>query len=376
MTTTLVSSPPRRLPAYVPGLLAICVLAGLALAWSSTARSTNGGDVAPVVGQADAVLVEALRADDTDDFAEAHAGYLTVLADRPNHQEALRGAAIADLGLHRFDAALERATIAVELAPYDHIARAALVDANIELGFYDAAQRELDALLALRPGLEASSRLSYLRQLLGDWDGAFEAMGQARAGAAGLTFETARIDALIGELAFARGDDDTARHAYERALSIDPDRLDAAVGLAAITFRAGDATAALAMLDDVYAVEEGETAALILEAEIAASLGDLDRAAEAANAVALDALAEHEAGFGIDPSAALPASSWGDPELGLRVASIIHDARPDNVRVAHAYAWALFRAGQPDAAVAPMLTATQFGVDDLVLADHAAQVLG
>ena len=360
------------LPGYVPGLLIVCLLAGFFLAWSS-GRPTS--DPSSLVGRADPILIDGLRADDTDLFAQAHGIYLEALEQQSSHPEALRGAAIADLGLHRFSLALERATAATLLRPDDHIALAAVVDANIELGNYAAAEVELDRLLSLRPGLEASSRLSYLRQTMGDGEGALQAMWQARASASGLVQEAARIDALIGELEFSLGNDAAAADAYRQAIQTDPTRLDAAVGSAAVVFRSGDSLTALAMLDDVYAIDPGDTAALILEAEIAASIGDVDRAGRAANAVALDALAEHEAGFGIDPSAALPASSWGDPELGLQVAEIIHEARPDNVRVAHAYAWALHQVGRSDEAVTALDVATRFGINDAVLAAHAAEIL-
>ena len=360
------------LPGYVPGLLIVCLLAGFFLAWSS-ARPIS--DPSSLVGRADPILIDGLRADDTDLFAAAHAIYLEALEQQPSNPEALRGAAISDLGLHRFALALERATAATLLRPDDHIALAAVVDANIELGNYAAAELELDRLLSLRPGLEASSRLSYLRQTMGDGEGASQAMWQARASAGGLVQEAARIDALIGELEFSLGNDAAAAAAYRQATQGDPARLDAMVGSAAVVFRSGDSLTALAMLDDVYAIDPGDTAARILEAEIAASLGDADRSRRAANSVALGALAEHDAGFGIDPSAALVASSWGDPELGLQVAEIIHEVRPDNVRVAHAYAWALHRVGRLDEAVAALEAATRFGVNDPVLAAHTAEIL-
>lgn len=360
------------LPGYVPGLLIVCLLAGFVLAWSS-GRPTS--DPSSLVDRADAILIDGLRRDDTGLFAHSHEIYLLALAQQPSNPEALRGAAIADLGLHRFDLALERVKAAVELRPDDHIALAAVVDANIELGNYEAAELGLNRLLSLRPGLESASRLSYFRQLTGDGEGAVQAMWQARAAGAGLVLETARIDALIGELEFALGNNAAAEVAYQRAIEGDPTRLDAIVGSAAVAFRAGDAATALAGLDGVYDVDATHTGARILEAEIAASIGDLERASKLANSVALDALAEHEAGFGIDPSAALPASSWGDSELGLTVAEIMHRARPDNIRVAHAYAWALHRVGRTGESVAAIEVAIRFGINDAVLAEHAAEIL-
>ena len=50
------------------------------------------------------------------------------------------------------------------------------VDALVELGRYDEAERELQAMIDRKPNLAAYARVSYLRELRGDLEGAAEAM--------------------------------------------------------------------------------------------------------------------------------------------------------------------------------------------------------
>ena len=60
-----------------------------------------------------------------------------------------------------------------------------LVDANIELGRYDDAAADLQKLLDRKPGVAALSRVSYLRELHGDVDGALSALRDAQNAASG-----------------------------------------------------------------------------------------------------------------------------------------------------------------------------------------------
>lgn len=352
----------------------VALLAGLVVGHTLWSQRTASVDVPAQIAQADLQLIEALRLDDTAIFDRASDLYLGVLDSDPGNPEALRGAAIADLGLHRFQLAHDRATRAIELRPDDHVAAAALVDANIELGRYSEAEGALDELLMLRPGLQAYTRLSYLRQLTGDDAGAVEAMFLARSAAAGLGPETARVDALIGELSFAIGDKAQAASSFANAYSADAIRLDARVGEAALAFAADDLAGAQAILDEVFSLDRGYISALILQAQIADFLGDVDLASAAATEVAEGALREHDAGFGIDPSAALAVSSWGDAEIGLQLATIIYEARPDNVKAAHAYAWALHQVGRTPEALAPLEQALRFDTTDGALHRHAAEI--
>jgi tetratricopeptide (TPR) repeat protein len=84
------------------------------------------------------------------------------------------------LGQHRFAEALELAKKLNSKAPDDLMVYGFLVDANVELGNYRAAEDAAQWMLDLRPGnTPGLTRAAYLRELYKDYDGALQLMQQA-----------------------------------------------------------------------------------------------------------------------------------------------------------------------------------------------------
>ncbi|MCG8329193.1 MAG: tetratricopeptide repeat protein [Chitinophagales bacterium] len=83
------------------------------------------------------------------------------------------------LSLHDFHAALKTAKEAVIINPYNAQIYGALVDAQVELGNYEEAVKMADKMVSIRPDLRSYARVSYLREIYGDVDGAIEAMEMA-----------------------------------------------------------------------------------------------------------------------------------------------------------------------------------------------------
>ncbi len=119
---------------------------------------------------------------------------------RPDDLATYRAHGALELTLHQFAAAHDVGTAAHAAHPDSPDALAILVDASIELGRYDEAETHLGALLDRRPNAAALARVSYLREINGDLDGARVAMSQA---------ETAAFGELVGD-----GDD---RHTRRRS---------------------------------------------------------------------------------------------------------------------------------------------------------------
>ena len=165
-----------------------------------------------------------------------------------DHPHTLIGRANLQLSLHAFAAAEDLALRAVAALPGNPAALAALVDAQVELGDYDAAAVTLQALLDREPALPALARTSYLRQLTGDVDGAILALRQAQAAGADQPVDVASIAALRGEVALEAGDLAGARSAFERAESLTAGLLGVAVGRAQVLAAEGDLAAARALL--------------------------------------------------------------------------------------------------------------------------------
>lgn len=87
--------------------------------------------------------------------------------------------ATALLSLHEFQLALDAATSASKIYPENAAILGAKIDANVELGNYEAAVHLADKMVQMRPDLRSYSRVSYLRELHGDLNGAIAAMEDA-----------------------------------------------------------------------------------------------------------------------------------------------------------------------------------------------------
>ena len=84
--------------------------------------------------------------------------------------------ATVKLSEHKFDEALTLGEEASRINPYNAFAYGIQVDANVELGNYKRAVEFSDKMVSTRPDLRSYSRISYLREIHGDVEGAIEAM--------------------------------------------------------------------------------------------------------------------------------------------------------------------------------------------------------
>ena len=102
---------------------------------------------------------------------------------------------------------------------------------NVELGNYFAAVKEADIMMSIRPDLRSYSRVSYLREIHGDYPGAIEAMKLAvDAGPPGdEATEWARIQ--LGKLYEISGDLKNAEMSYNISLQYRPGYAYAIAGL-------------------------------------------------------------------------------------------------------------------------------------------------
>ena len=88
-----------------------------------------------------------------------------------------------------------------------------IVDAQVELGRYDAAERTLQRMVDLKPNLDSYARVSYFRELHGDLPGAIEAMRLAASAGGDARENLAYVQTLLGNLELARGRIGAARSA-------------------------------------------------------------------------------------------------------------------------------------------------------------------
>jgi len=104
------------------------------------------------------------------------------------------------LSQHEFHEAKALSLEAMKINKYNAQLYGTLVDALVELGEYDDAVMMADKMVSLRPDLRSYARISYLREIYGDMNGAIEAMTMAaEAGYPGLE-QTAWAKLTLGEL--------------------------------------------------------------------------------------------------------------------------------------------------------------------------------
>ena len=119
---------------------------------------------------------------------------------------------------HRFRDALDWAKRSLALEPKASSAYGVLGDAQMELGQYEAAIRSYQTMVNLKPDLSAYARVSHIRELMGDVDGAIEAMQLAVSSGASQTEATAWTRVQLGKLFFNSGRLGMAEEQFQAAL--------------------------------------------------------------------------------------------------------------------------------------------------------------
>jgi len=144
------------------------------------------------------------------------------------------------LSLHEFEDALETGLKALQINDNNAQVYGVLLDAYVEMGNYDKAVKMSDKMINIKPDLRSYSRISYLREIYGDVDGAIEAMDLAvRAGYPG-TEETAWAMLTLADLHKNYKDPKTAEKIYNEILRVRPDYPFALGALAEIYFNNKD----------------------------------------------------------------------------------------------------------------------------------------
>jgi tetratricopeptide (TPR) repeat protein len=337
----------------------------------------------PRVQLAAAYLQRVRETGDPSLYGRADALLRGVIAREPRDAAATVELAGLALSRHDFRLGLTLARRAVRLEPGSTAALPSMVDALVELGRYDEAERTLQRLADLKPTLSVYARVSYLRELHGDLGGAASALALAAAAGGPAPENAAAIEVLRGDLALVRGRPASARRAYTMALALAPGYAPAEAGRARLAASTGDLPGAVARWRRVvarlplpeYAIALGE--AELALSRVSAARGEAERAARLRRAAREDlALVRAEqqllgrAGVNTDAELAIFEADHGDRARGVRLARRAWAAAP-GVRSADALGWALTRAGRPRAGVEWARRARRPGSADPLFAYHA-----
>ena len=138
---------------------------------------------------------------------------------------------------------------AQKINPYNAYVYGLMVDANVEMGNYDSAVANADKMVSVRPDLTSYSRISYVREILGDYPGAVEAMRMAvTAGGPGdENTEWTRVQ--LAQLYEKTNNFAKADTLYQSSLNLRPNYPFAIAGLGRVALAAKDYNKAIAYFE-------------------------------------------------------------------------------------------------------------------------------
>ena len=321
------------------------------------------------------IVTEMDRARDTGDGSHYDVAQTALDGLRradPGNYEAIRMQAWILTGRHRFAAALGVIRHAVAKRPYDSWNYGVMVDALVELGRYREAVQAAQKMVDLRPSVGAYSRISYLRWLHGDPEGADEMMRLAIDTAPAGSIEAAWTNTQLGNLQFDRGMLGAAEQVYRGVLSTSPHYVHALAGVARVQAARGRFSEAIATYRESLAQQE-IIANRIALGDVYAASGDSVAATAEYRRVERDFAAHAE-----NPETRLQQGMfWADhgmrPKQALRLAEQdIADA--DDIQAWDAAAWARYRNGRYREAWQAERRALRLGTKDAKLLYHAGMI--
>ncbi|MEM7038466.1 MAG: tetratricopeptide repeat protein [Bacteroidota bacterium] len=296
------------------------------------------------------------------------------MEDRDTRFHALYLRASVELSLHDFAKALETGKQAQALYPRNAGVYGILVDACVEMGDYAQAVTYSDQMVSIRPDLRSYSRVSYLRELHGQVDGAMEAMQMAiGAGMPGLE-QTAWCRQQLAEMMQRYGDLDGAAQQYKMLLVEREDYPFALAGLGDIALEKGDFKAAEKHLTEAIA-RIPEVGFYVSMAHLYEKTGRTEEAAKTYAEIQTMMAEDSDAGHNMDLELAEVHLELGkDLEKALTYAQKAYSARPDNIDVNAMMARISLAKGEKAAARKYFEVASRTGSKNPVLAEMAAKI--
>lgn len=303
-----------------------------------------------------------------------------VLKKDARNFEGLTFKAMILLSQHRFAEALSIAEEAKSINPYNSFVHGLLVDANVELGHYEAAVEFADKMVSIRPDNRSYSRIAYLREIHGDLPGAIDAMKLAvMAGSPGdENTEWSRIQ--LGKLYEKRGDVKNAELQYVTANHNRPNYPYAIAGLAGLAIAKKDYSKALqlyqqadSLLSDhtfkegmieVYTLTGEEEKARLTAADILNYMQQFAESKEKQNETEQNETHElAHAYMGV-----------GNFDQALDYALMEYKSRPDNIEVNETAAIVYYRKGNCTKALEHIKTAMKTNCNNPELLCHAGLI--
>ena len=272
-----------------------------------------------------------------------------VLDEAPDNFEALTLKALLYMSQHHFAEGLTIAEKAQTINPYNSLIYGLLVDGNVEMGNYKLAVENSDKMDSIRPDIRSYSRISYLREIYGDYPGAIEAMKLAvSAGGAGdEPTEWTRIQ--LARLYENTGDLKSAEMHYLIALDERPGYGYATAGLGHIAIASKDYREAISYYEKAvtglndYSLQEQLSELYRLNGNTKKADSLLKKIIEGMNNDGKKGEQDQNIGHYADRELAYAYLLENDNENALKHALIEYNRRPENIDVNETVAWVYYK---------------------------------
>ena len=303
-----------------------------------------------------------------------------VLAIDSLNFDALVYKSLVYMSQHHFADGLSIAHKAQTVNPYNAYVYGLLVDGNVEMGYYDSAVTYADKMVSLRPDLTSYSRVSYLREIYGDYPGAISAMKMAvQAGGQGDEYtEWTRYQ--LANLYEKTGDYKTADTLYNTSLSYRPTYAYGFVGLAKVALAAKDYHKAITYYEKADSVVTDNN----IKEELADAyrLAGLAKKADALENDIISDLAKNtqagdkdvNIGHYADRELAYAYLKVNDKDKALDHALLEYNRRPDNIDANETVAWVYYARGEYAKALPYIKVAMRTHSKNPVLLSRAALI--
>lgn len=259
--------------------------------------------------------------------------------------ESLIAKATVQLALHQFSEALVTGKEALKLNEFNSSVYGVLCDAYVELGNYEEAVKMADKMVSIRPDIRSYARVSYLREIHGDMNGAIEAMNMAASsGYPGLE-QTSWTKVTLGGLYEKVGDLQNAEKQYRITLYENPHYAFAIAGLARVESKKKNYTEAIKLFEKASEVipEFSFQEELV---HLYKKTGQEHKVKETTK-ILLEMLEEDaDAGHSVDLELAnIYLDIVGDKELALEHAMKEFKKRPENIDVCFSLSHIYYKLG-------------------------------
>lgn len=284
------------------------------------------------------------------------------------------------LSQHHFADALVIAEHARQVNPANAYVYGLLVDGNVEMGNYDSAVAYADRMVTIRPDLTSYSRVSYLREIYGDYAGALSAMKMAveTGGRGDEHTEWTRVQ--LAQLYEKTGKFESADTLYQMSLTLRPGYAYALAGEARLAIAKNDLKKSIMLYEkadslvDDYSIKEelvdlyeatGDKAhAELLAKQVVDKLTNDSKAADN----------DENIGHYSDRELAYAYLKLNDKDKALDHALLEYNRRPDNIDVNETLAWVYYKKGEFNKALPYMKVALRTNSKNPVLLSRASLI--